>query len=128
MSEDVRDAGYDDWLDAVDAGEGYYLVCDEGHTSLPPRSVCPECGRTELTEADLPEVGEVETTTNVTVATPSFGDDAPYVTAVADFGPVRLTGVMPDTPYDEIDPGFEVVASVGRRETNGERMLVFEPR
>src|SRR6056297_1929720 len=34
---DYHDEGYDDWLDAIEDGDGYYLECENGHGSLPPR-------------------------------------------------------------------------------------------
>ncbi|WP_227355117.1 Zn-ribbon domain-containing OB-fold protein [Haladaptatus salinisoli] len=123
MSEHAN-TGYDEWLDAVADGEGYYLECENGHGSLPPRRVCPRCGATDLEETPLPETGEVETYTVVHVAAPSFADDAPYTTAVADFGPVRLTGVADD----DVEVGTEVAATVGETETAGERLLLFERR
>ena len=121
----VRDEGYDDFLDALESGEGYYLECPAGHGWLPPRRVCPECGATDLEEAALPETGEIETFTTVHVAAPSFADDAPYVTAVADFDGVRLTGVVRGVTPENVDVGTEVSADVGETETAGERVLVL---
>ena len=44
MSDDerVRDAGYDDFLDAVEDGEPYYLAGSDGNGWLPPRIRDPE--------------------------------------------------------------------------------------
>jgi uncharacterized OB-fold protein len=125
--ESARDAGFDEFLDALAEGEGYYVECANGHGSLPPRRVCPECGSADLDEAPLPESGEVATYTRVHVPAPSFADDAPYVTAVVDFGPVRLTGqVLADV--EDVEIGLEVEPGVGETETRGERLVVFEPR
>jgi uncharacterized OB-fold protein len=126
-NESVRDAGYDDFLDALAAGEGYYLECSEGHGSLPPRRVCPHCGDRDLVEVSLPETATVDSCSTVHVATPSFVDDAPYVVAVVDFGPVRLTGQMRADP-DEVDIGTEVAPGVGESATTGERLVTFERR
>lgn len=126
MSDDVRDAGYDEFLDALADGDGYYLECPNGHGSLPPRRVCPHCGARELTETPLPETGTVESASKIHVPTPSFADDAPYVVAVTDFGPVRLTGQV--RGVDDVDSGLEVEADVGETATEGERLLLFEPR
>lgn len=123
----VRDAGYDDLLDAISEGQPYYLECPEGHGSFPPRQVCPYCGAAELEETALPETGQIEAHTVVHVPTPRFMDDAPYVTAVANFGPVRLTGQVTGLAPDEVENGQEVVVDVGRTQTGGERLLVFEP-
>lgn len=126
MSDGVRDAGYDDFVDALEEGVGYYLECPNGHGSLPPRRVCPHCGDTDLAETSLPKFGEVESFTEIHVPTPAFGDDAPYVVALVDFGPVTLTGQLRDV--DEIETGLEVAPTVGETETGGERLLLFEPR
>jgi uncharacterized OB-fold protein len=125
--ERVRDDGFDDFLDAVESGEGFYLECPEGHGSLPPRRVCPNCGATDLEETPLPETGEIETHTTVHVAAPEFADDAPYVTAIADFGTVRLTGQFRETESEATEVGTEVTVGIGESETAGERVLVFRP-
>lgn len=123
--ERVRDEGYDDLLDAVESGEGFYLECPEGHGSLPPRRVCPHCGATDLEEVPLPETGEIETFTTVHVAAPEFAEDTPYVTAVADFGAVRLTGQVRGVDSEDLEVGTEVALEVGESETADERVLVL---
>jgi uncharacterized OB-fold protein len=127
MSDDVRDAGYDDFLDAVESGEPYYLESPSGNGWLPPREIDPETGERELTEQPLPETGEVLTSTITNVAGPSFADDTPYVVAVAQFGPVRLTGQVQGLDHDEVEIGQEVTVAVDTNETEGERVIVFEP-
>jgi hypothetical protein len=122
-----RDDGYDDLLDAVAAGEAYYLSCPNGHGSLPPRRVCPHCGSQGLTDTPLPESGTVATFTVVRVPTPGFADDAPYATAVADFGEVRLTGIV-DADPESVRVGTTVGLGVGETETTGERALTLHPR
>lgn len=130
MSEQdgARDDGFDDWLDALEDGEAFYLECAAGHGSLPPRRVCPECGTDDLAERSLPDVGEVDTYTVTHVPTPAFADDAPYATAVVDFGPVRVTGQVLDLPVDEVEPGLTVEATVTETETTGDRLIGFRPR
>ena len=131
---DAADAGFDEWLAALDDGEGYYLSCDAGHGNLPPRRVCPDCASADLTERPLPETGTVETFTTVHVAAPQFADDAPYVTAVVDFGPVRLTGVVregtgegADDEVPAVGVGDAVAVDRGASETTGEETVVFRP-
>ncbi|WP_434522171.1 Zn-ribbon domain-containing OB-fold protein [Halorubrum sp. AS12] len=126
------DREYAEWLDALAGGDGFALVCPDGHGSLPPRRVCPECGSTELSREPLREVGTVETYSVVHVPSPRFADDAPYATAVVDFGPTRLTGIVRDgdrgsdaTP--EVEIGDRVAVGVGERVTDGERLVVFRP-
>lgn len=136
-----RNAGYDEWLDALGDGEGYALVCPAGHGSVPPRRLCPECGSTTLTEAPLPAVGTVETATVVHVPPPRFADDAPYVTAIAAFGPVRLTGVLKGVAVDDDADdseggeddgnsplvGLSVEPGVETRSTDGGAVVAFRP-
>lgn len=128
MAEPVtRNAGYDDWLDAIEAGEGYYLACPEGHGSLPPRRACPRCGQTDLEEHPLTETGRIETYTVVHVSTPQLTDDTPYATAIAGFGPVRLTGFVRGIDPDAVETGLTVEPTVGVTATTGERALVLRP-
>ena len=71
----------------------------------------------------------------VHVPSPRFADDAPYATAVVDFGPTRLTGIVRDAGSDredgdaapEVAIGDAVTAEVGERATDGERLVVFRP-
>lgn len=127
MSPETRNAGFDDFVDAVASGDGYYLECAEGHGWLPPRRVCPECGSRELTEEPLPEAGTVETHTTVRIAAPSFADDAPYATAIVDFGSVRVTAKFDGDP-ETIETGLTVELDVGESATTGERILTVRPR
>jgi hypothetical protein len=125
MTRTYRDDGYDDLLEAIEEVEGFYLACENGHGYLPPRRVCPDCGSADLEETPLAETGEVVTRTVVHVPPPRFADDAPYATLVAEFGPVRVTGIVLDaetTPDvgDEVRPVVEVSA------TRGDRVLAFE--
>lgn len=120
-----RDAGYDDWLDAVADDAAYYLECDNGHGSLPPRRVCPRCGA-DVDDHPLPPTGRVETYTVVHVSTPQLTDDTPYITAIAAFGPVRLTGFLQADPADAA-VGQRVAPAVGEA-TTGDRALLLEPR
>lgn len=122
------DDGFDDFLAAIESGEGFYLECENGHGSLPPRRLCPHCGSAELEEAELAESGTIETFTVVRVAAPEFEDDAPYATAVADFDGVRLTGQVQGVEFDAVESGMEVEPGIGESETTGERILVFDPR
>ncbi|SFR48407.1 MULTISPECIES: Zn-ribbon domain-containing OB-fold protein [Halorubrum] len=135
------DRDHAEWLDALADGDGFALVCPNGHGSLPPRRVCPECGSTELSREPLAETGTVATYSVVHVPSPRFADDAPYATAVADFGPTRLTGIVrgegdgggatdgedADDAPPEAAIGDAVTVGVGERVTDGERLVVFRP-
>ena len=120
-------ATYDEWLDAIAAGEAFYLESPEGHGSLPPRRVCPHSGSTELSQQPLPETGTVETYTVVHVAAEKFSDDTPYVSAVVDFGPVALTGILRGVEPEAVAVGDEVTVTVETRETTDDWLVVFRP-
>lgn len=125
MAEPVSwNDGYDDWLDAIADDDGYYLECPRGHGSLPPRRVCPRCGDTVETRS-LPASGVIDTYTIVHVSTPSLSPDTPYVTAVATFEPVRLTGFLRIDPADAT-VGITVEATVGQT-TRGDRAVFLKP-
>ena len=128
MTETSRNGEYDDWLDSIEEGEGYYVECAKGHGWLPPRRVCPDCGSRDLRDEPLSDSGEIVTHTTITVATPQFEDDAPYVTAIADFGPVAVTGLVRGVDPEDVTTGDVVGIEVGERETTGERAVVFRPR
>lgn len=127
MTDAQRDAGFDDFLDAVEASDPYYLESASGETYLPPLSFDPATGTDDLTERPLPDTGELLTITRTAVATPRFADDAPFVVALADFGPVTLTGQLRGIDPEEAAIGQEVVPAVDRTETTDERILVFRP-
>ncbi|MDQ2051799.1 OB-fold domain-containing protein [Natronolimnohabitans sp. A-GB9] len=122
---DVRDGAFDEFLDALEEGDGYYLECSNGHGLLPPRRVCPHCGDRELTRRPLPATGEIVTHTSVAVPTPQFDDDAPYVTAIASFGPVRITGIVADADRTDVEIGQPVAVDVEANATTGERTITF---
>jgi len=129
MSDDdeSRTNGLDDFLDALEEGDPYYLESPSGNGWLPPRRMDPETGERELTQKELPDTGEILTMTTTNVAGPSFADDAPFVVAVAQFGPVRITGQVRGMDHDDVEIGQEVTIGVGENETEGERLVVFEP-
>lgn len=117
---------YETFLDALADGEGHYLECPAGHGWLPPRRVCPACGTTELAAAPLPDAGRLVAVTEVQVPAPDFADDAPYYTAIAEFGHVRLTGQVRGAETPTV--GDVVGADVDRSVTTDERVVVFRPR
>lgn len=128
MIDAAPDGKYDAWLDSIEADEGYYLECENGHGWLPPRRICPTCRSRELVEEPLPDSGVVQTHSTITVATPQFEDDAPYVTAIADFGPVSVTGIVRGIDPEDVEIGTVVGIEVGERVTTGERAVIFRPR
>ena len=132
QTADTEPASYDEWLDAIEADEGFYLESPAGVGSLPPRRVCPETGSTDLTREPLPETGTIETYSVVHVAAPGFTDDTPYVSAIADFGSVRVTGVVRGLDPDAIDGDTDLIdtdvrLTVETRETTDDRLIVLSP-
>jgi hypothetical protein len=121
----ATDDGFDEWLDAVASGEGYYLVGPEGDACLPPRRVCPATGSSDLEERPLPASGVVDTYTVIHVAPPQYADETPYVTAIASFGPVRLTGLLRTVDPADVTVGMPVQATV--TEVGDGRTLAFRP-
>lgn len=122
----ARDGAFDAFLDAIEAGDPYYLRCPQGHGSLPPQRVCPACHSRELSRDSLPTAGEIATYTVISVPAPRFSDRSPYVTAITDLGPVNLTGQVRGVDPETVEIGLPVALGV---ETAGdERFVVFEPR
>lgn len=122
----ARDDGFDDFLDAVEGGDPYYLASDDGDAYIPPMPHDPATGG-DLNRQSLPDAGEILTHTTTHVATPEFVDDAPYVTAVVSFGPVHLTGQVRDLDPEAVSIGQSVELGIERTETTGARILVFYP-
>jgi uncharacterized OB-fold protein len=127
MSDAPRNAGYDDFLDRLEDGDPYYLESPSGNGWLPPRQIDPETGERDLSEESFPDTGEILTYTQTNVAGPSFADDAPYIVAIAEFGPIRLTGQVRGIDLEDLEVGQTVGIDVGESETSGERLVVFEP-
>jgi uncharacterized OB-fold protein len=124
----MTDSGFDEWLDAVDDGEGYYLRCPKGHGSLPPRHVCPDCGAADLDRTPLPATGTIETYTVCYVGGPEFEDETPYATAIAEFGDVRLTGIVRGVDPEDVAVGAPVEARVGTNQETGDDHLTLRTR
>ncbi|WP_135304765.1 Zn-ribbon domain-containing OB-fold protein [Haloarcula amylovorans] len=121
--ERARETGYDAWLDALEAGEGYYLRCD-GRALVPPAMAGAAA---DLERKPLPETGTVESKTVIRVPHPDFGADAPYAIAIAKFGPVALTGRVTGTNPEAVETRLEVEATVLEAETSGKRFVAFRP-
>lgn len=123
---DVRDGAFDNLLDAIDGADPFYLACPEGHASLPPQRICPECHRQELARESLPMEGTIATYSVVAVPAPRFDDRCPYVTAIAEFGPVNLTGQVRHVDPSDVAVGQPVTLGVDA--VDGERFVAFDPQ
>lgn len=115
-----------EWLDAIQAGEGFYLACEHGHATVPPRERCPRCGGT-LEDRPLPQTGTVIARTVVHVPTPRFEGLAPYATAVVEAGPLRLTGLLVDADPASVDRGDLVEIGAGRPAADAPRCVTISP-
>ena len=118
----VREAGYDEWLDALEAGDGYYLQTDDRAT-VPPAVT----GGDDLERVPLAKTGTIDSKTVIHVPHPDFGEDAPYAVALASFGPVTLTGQVTGIDPEAVDTGLEVEATVLESETDQKRFVGFTP-
>lgn len=128
MSDESVMTAHDDFLEALADGQGYSLECPSGHASLPPRYGCPKCAATDLEERPLPESGTITASTVIRVPAPAFADEAPYVLAIAEFGPIKLTGKLLEVDPDEetIESGTPVSVTTDR--VDGEHVIAFELR
>lgn len=122
----VTSAGaFDEFLDGIETGDAYYLRCPEGHGSLPPQRICPDCSSRALSKTPLPATGEVATYTVVSVPAPAFSDDSPYITAIAAFGSVNVTGQLRGIDPDTVEVGQQVSIDVATTSTTDDRVIVF---
>ena len=119
----ARETGYDAWLDALEAGEGYFLRCD-GQALVPPAMTGAAA---DLEREPLPDTGTVESKTVIRVPHPDFGADAPYAIGIAEFGPVTLTGQLTGIDPDAVETGLEVAVTALEAETSGKRFVAFRP-
>lgn len=125
MSQQSGNEGYDDLLNAIESDNGYYLMCQNGHGSLPPCRVCSECGDDRLSKEPLPTTGVLVSYTEIRVPAPAFAGETPVV-AIADFGPVRMTGRLEVDPKN-VSIGLTVILGVAT-DTGGARHLAFVPQ
>ncbi|WP_265112080.1 Zn-ribbon domain-containing OB-fold protein [Halosolutus halophilus] len=128
MSDESVETAFDTFLNALADGKGYYLKCMNGHASLPPRYGCPDCGATDLERQPLPDVGEIVAMTTIRVPAPAFAEAAPYVLAVAKFGPVRLTGRLLNIDPDDDTVESGALVSATASSVGDESFVAFELR
>ncbi|MBX0297820.1 Zn-ribbon domain-containing OB-fold protein [Haloarcula nitratireducens] len=103
-------AWFDDFTDAIAAGEHQCLVCEAcGDATLPPRKFCPACGSTALTEKPLPDRGEILSYTEISVTIPKFHGETPYTVVLVELEDVDLTGQLREATAEDIALGDEVI-------------------
>jgi uncharacterized OB-fold protein len=121
-------AWFDDFADAVAAGDPEYLDCEAcGEATLPPRRACPACGATDLTRRPLSTRGTVRSYTEISVTIPRFEGETPYTVVVADLDDgVSLTGQLRGADSDHLSIGDPVTLGAEARD-DGPPLLTFAP-
>lgn len=80
-----------------------------GALAIPPRELCPECGRRQWSPIPLSGDGEIASFTVIRIAPRGHGGDAPYaIAAVRLVEGVSLLGRVVDIPFDELAIGRKV--------------------
>ena len=80
-----------------------------GALAIPPRELCPECGRRQWSPVPLSGDGEIASFTVIRIAPRGHAGDAPYaIAAVRLLEGVSLLGRIVDIPFDELAIGRKV--------------------
>ena len=94
------------------AGEGTLtgIKCGGcGALAIPPRELCPECGKREWSAAPLSGDGEIASFTVIRIAPRGHTGDAPYaIAAVRLVEGVSVLGRVVDIPFDDLAIGRKV--------------------
>jgi len=80
-----------------------------GALAIPPRELCPECGKREWSAAPLSGDGEIASFTVIRIAPRGHTADAPYaIAAVRLVEGVSVLGRVVDIPFDDLAIGRKV--------------------
>ena len=80
-----------------------------GALAIPPRELCPECGKREWSAVPLSGDGEIASFTVIRIAPRGHAGDAPYaIAAVRLVEGVSVLGRVVDIPFDELGIGRKV--------------------
>ena len=80
-----------------------------GHTSFPPRLVCPECKGKDFQTVRLSDEGKLLTFTVVRVASETFSHETPFAVGIVELNDgVRITTQVTDVDVDELTVGQKV--------------------
>ena len=80
-----------------------------GALAIPPRELCPECGRRQWSPVPLSGDGEIASFTVIRIAPRGHLGDAPYaIAAVRLVEGVSLLGRVVDIPFDDLAIGRKV--------------------
>ncbi len=98
--------------------ESFYKLCAEkklmgvrcgrcGKLTVPPRSVCTQCGSIQLAWTELPNTGKLVTYTIIHIAPPRFQSLTPYAVGIVEFPErVRLPGMISNVKHEELKVGM----------------------
>jgi uncharacterized protein len=110
--------------EGLDVGVLRTTRCDEcGHTTFPPKPVCPHCWSKNVQWLDLGGRGVLYSYTEVSAAPATFVGEAPYVLCLVDLdeGVRCLSRVL--APWEDLRPGLRVRLAV--RDTEPVRLFDF---
>ena len=110
--EDPRFTEIAAFFDRLRAGRFSTTRCRrDGRLLWPPRTVCPECHRSELEWVDLPRHGRIYAFSAVLAGAPLGMEEAvPFAVGLVDLDgvPLRLFGRIEGRPWTELAIGAEV--------------------
>jgi uncharacterized OB-fold protein len=76
---------------------------------LPPRSLCPQCGGSDMIWTEMPTKGKLVTYTVIHVSPTQFQELSPYAVGIVEFGErVRLPGMIKDVKPGDLKIGMEL--------------------
>ena len=76
---------------------------------VPPRSLCPQCGSSDMNWTELPRKGKLVTYTVIHVSPAQFQELSPYAVGIVEFGEgVRLPGMIRNVKLKDLKIGMEL--------------------
>jgi uncharacterized protein len=99
-----------DFFERAGQGQLTGITCGGcGALAIPPRELCPECGKREWSPAPLSGDGEIASFTVIRIAPRGHTGDAPYaIAAVRLVEGVSVLGRVVDIPFDDLAIGRKV--------------------
>lgn len=100
--------------------ENFYRFCAEkrlmgvtctrcGKVTVPPRSLCPRCGSSDMNWTELPSRGRLVTYTVIHVSPVQFQELAPYAVGIVEFADgARLPGMIRNVKFENLKIGMEL--------------------
>jgi len=100
--------------------ENFYKFCAEKKlmgvvcakckkVTVPPRSLCPHCGSSDMNWTELPSKGKLVTYTVIHVSPAQFQELSPYAVGIVEFAEgVRLPGMIRKVKLENLKIGMEL--------------------